>query len=219
MRFSNARCARTSSRFVAAGRDAPRLPRKSFLIEVGLAYGGDLRGGPVTLYRFANRVRSNTSRAPAHHEGVGHDVRPTLRSRRRAPDRPDGGMVPRSVCVALHIRSKEAIATPRFVKICASPSRSAGASGDLISKRRRDADEAKSVPTSTITSRGRARPPADPGFDRRARPRCGEPQGRARAPRSMYRGRHEGLRRKGGKPSGEEAITGRNAVLTSSRGT
>ena len=150
---ARARAARRGAgRVLRGGHAAPAVYRGNpFLIEVGLAYGGELPAEePITLYRFANRVPLQYQQgACAITKAVtGTDWRPTApAAARRAAAGPDGADgAHRERLGAVHLREQGGDrALPRDHQ--GDAARAAGVRAPrrrcYIRKRRREADEAK----------------------------------------------------------------------------
>lgn len=144
--------AEVKSDFVAAVTRRPEVYRGNpFLIEVGLAYGGDLPAEePVTLYRYANRVPLQYQQgACAITKAVTGTDWKSYHLQQPKGSMPIGPMLLMvhiaSVWVPFTSESKEAIAHyPEIIKELRLGLQECGRKvSHFISKRKRDADEAK----------------------------------------------------------------------------
>ena len=144
--------AEVRSDFVAAVTRRPDVYRGNpFLIEVGLAYGGDLPAEePVTLFRYANRVPLQ------YQQGACAVTKAVMSTDWKAYhlQQPKGSLPIGPVLLMIHIasvwvpftsESKEAIASyPEILKELRLGLQECGRKvSHFISKRRREADEAK----------------------------------------------------------------------------
>ncbi len=144
--------AEVKSDFVAAVTRRPDVYRGNpFLIEVGLAYGGDLPAEePVTLFRYANRVPLQ------YQQGACAVTKAVMSTDWKAYhlQQPKGSLPIGPVLLMVHIasvwvpftsESKEAIASyPEILKELRLGLQECGRKvSHFISKRRREADEAK----------------------------------------------------------------------------
>lgn len=144
--------AEVKSDFVAAVTRRPEVYRGNpFLIEVGLAYGGDLPAEePVTLFRYANRVPLQ------YQQGACAITKSVMGTDWKAYhlQQPKGALPIGPMLLMVHIasvwvpftsESKEAIAAyPEILKEIRLGLQECGRKvSHFISKRRRDADEAK----------------------------------------------------------------------------
>lgn len=144
--------AEVKAEFYAAITRRPAVYRGNpFLIEVGLAYGGDISAEePIQVYRFANRV-------PLQYQQGGCAITKAVTGtdwRSYQLQQPRGALPVGPMVLAVHIasvwvpftsESKEAIAHyPEIVKEMRLGLQECGRQvGRFIRKRRRDADEAK----------------------------------------------------------------------------
>ena len=144
--------AEVKSDFVAAVTRRPEVYRGNpFLVEVGLAYGGDLPAEePVTLFRYANRVPLQ------YQQGACAISKAVMATDWKAYylQQPKGALPVGPMLLMVHIasvwvpftsESKEAIASyPEILKEIRLGLQECGRKvSHFISRRRRDADEAK----------------------------------------------------------------------------
>ncbi len=144
--------AEVRSEFVAAVTRRPEVYRGNpFLVEVGLAYGGDLPAEePVALFRYANRVPLQ------YQQGACAITKAVMNTDWKAYrlQHPKGGLPIGPMLLMVHIasvwvpftsESKEAIASyPEILKEVRLGLQECGRKvSHFISKRRREADEAK----------------------------------------------------------------------------